>query len=329
MSRTAMRLCWRVEISTRSAAELYSLLVDAATGEVLVRRCLTNYLTDATYNVFTQESPRPMLPGLPTPSSTQAPLVSRQLVTLSALDPIASPNGWINDGDTDTQGNNVDAHTDLNDDDRPDLPRPTSTNRVFDFPLNLTMAPISYADASVVQLFYWCNWYHDRLYDLGFTEAAGNFQNNNFNRGGAGNDAVQADAQDGGGTDNANFSTPPDGTPGRMQMFLWNQTNPNRDGDLDATVMVHEYGHGVSNRLTGGPSVAGMLSSNQSGGMGEGWSDFFALMFLQKPTDNYATDGFSVGTYVFGQPISGVGIRRVPYSYDTSIDPLTIDAYGG
>src|SRR5262249_14173957 len=54
MSRNSTRLCWRVELCTRSASELYSILVDAETGQVLVRRCLTNYLTDATYNVFTK-----------------------------------------------------------------------------------------------------------------------------------------------------------------------------------------------------------------------------------------------------------------------------------
>jgi hypothetical protein len=32
---------------------------------------------------------------------------------------------------------------------------------------------------------------------------------------------VQAEAQDGGGTDNANFATPADGSSPRMQMYLW------------------------------------------------------------------------------------------------------------
>ena len=68
------------------------------------------------------------------------------------------------------------------------------------------------------------NWIHDKTYALGFTESAGNFQTNNFGKGGLGNDAVQADAQDGSGTNNANFNTPPDGSAGRMQMFLWTAT---------------------------------------------------------------------------------------------------------
>jgi hypothetical protein len=104
--------------------------------------------------------------------------VERQLVTISALSTNASPNGWIDDGGNELRGNNVDAHLDRNDDDLADLPRAQgSPNRVFDFPMDLTKAPSSYGNAAVVQVFYWNNWMHDKLYELGFTEAAGNFQN--------------------------------------------------------------------------------------------------------------------------------------------------------
>ena len=100
-------------------------------------------------------------------------------MTLSALDTNASPGGWIDEGVNETRGNNVDAHTDRNGDNQPDLPRPQgSPFRVFDFPMDLgSQDPTNYASAAVVQLFYLCNWMHDRLYELGFTEAAGNFQN--------------------------------------------------------------------------------------------------------------------------------------------------------
>ena len=70
-------------------------------------------------------------------------------------------------------------------------------------------------------LFYLNNVVHDILYRHGFNEAAGNFQVDNFGKGGAGADAVRAEAQDGSGTDNANFATPPDGRKPRMQMYLW------------------------------------------------------------------------------------------------------------
>jgi len=79
----------------------------------------------------------------------------------------------------------------------------------------------SFRRGVVTQLFYTSNWYHDVLYALGFDEASGNFQTNNFGKGGAGNDRVLADAQDGSGTNNANFSTPADGASGRVQMYIW------------------------------------------------------------------------------------------------------------
>ena len=64
----------------------------------------------------------------------------------------------------------------------------------------------------MTNLFYFCNIMHDFVYGLGFTESAGNFQTNNFGRGGTGNDSVRAEAQDGSGTNNANFATPPEGS---------------------------------------------------------------------------------------------------------------------
>ncbi|MEZ5314490.1 MAG: M36 family metallopeptidase [Thermoanaerobaculia bacterium] len=70
-------------------------------------------------------------------------------------------------------------------------------------------------------LFYWNNIIHDVSYRYGFDEPAGNFQLNNYGRGGAGNDSVRAEAQDYSGTNNANFSTPADGSRPRMQMYVW------------------------------------------------------------------------------------------------------------
>jgi hypothetical protein len=328
MSRDVLRLCWQVIFTSRSRGEMFLVLVDAQTGEPLLRHSLTAYLTPASYNVYTGDSPSPFSPGPPTPTTNQPALVPRTLVTITALDTNASPAGWLDDGGNETRGNNVDAHTDLNADDIPDLPRPQgSPFRVFDFPMNLSAQdPTNYSSAAVVQLFYLCNWMHDKLYQLGFTEAAGNFQSNNFGRGGLGNDAVAADAQDGSGTDNANFSTPPDGAPGRMQMFLFGGPSPRRDGDLDAQVVLHEYTHGLSNRRVGG-GVG--ISQLQSEGMGEGWSDFYALSLLSKPGDdvngNYAEGAYV--TYHLGGSTDEqnyyFGIRRYPYTTDLSKNPLT------
>lgn len=152
----------------------------------------------------------------------------------------------------------------------------------------------------------------------------GNFQTNNFGLGGNGNDAVQADAQDGSGTNNANFSTPADGSPGRMQMYVFTGPTPDRDGDFDDEIVIHEYCHGLSNRLVSGG--VGM-SALQSRGMGEGWSDFYGLCLLSQAGDDveacYAAGGYA--TYQLGGLTSNYyyGIRHYPYTTDMySAPPL-------
>ncbi|MGA2139353.1 MAG: M36 family metallopeptidase [Verrucomicrobiia bacterium] len=326
VNRNSMRLCWEVQLTSRKRGEMFLLVVDAETGEILVRHGLTEYYSDATYRVYTSDSPSPYSPGCAAPCTTQPPLVARDLVTLSALSANDSPAGWISDGQNTTAGNNVDAHLDKDGDNVPDPgSRPTGNPfRVFDCSMDLAQQPVTYTNAAVVQLFYWCNWMHDKLYELGFTEAAGNFQNDNFGRGGLGNDAVQADAQDGSGSNNANFSTPPDGSPGRMQMYIFNYPTPNRDGDFDAEVILHEYTHGLSNRRVGG-GVG--ISALQSAGMGEGWSDFYAESLLSQISDD-PNAAYANGGYVTYQ-LSGLtqnyyfGIRRYPYSTDMTKNPLT------
>ena len=119
---------------------------------------------------------------------------------------------------------------------------------------------------------------HDLMYRYGFDEQSGNFQEHNFSGKGKGGDAVVAMAQDGSGTNNANFATPPDGQRPRMRMYVWDQQIPFRDGDLEAGIVIHEYSHGVSTRLVGGPANSGCLGWGEAGGMGEGIGDFFATM---------------------------------------------------
>lgn len=328
MNGEVMRICYQVLLKSGSRkGEMYQLLVDAQSGEVLVRRCLTDHLQNITFNVYTNDSPAPMTPGLPNPGTVQAPMVPRTLMTFSALSTNASPDGWIPDNGNETIGNNVDAHTDWDANDQPDLPRPQGNPaRVFDFPMDFTQDPTNYAAASVVQLFYLNNFMHDKLYDLGFTEAAGNFQTQNFGRGGLGGDAVMADGQDGEGFNNAYMSTPPDGYPANMAMFLFNSTSPNRDGSLDAQIVFHEYTHGLSNRRVGGG--VGM-SALQSRGMGEGWSDFYSLALLAEASDDIDA-AYPEGGYVDYLAIPGYmqnyyfGVRRYPYSQDMTKNPLTL-----
>ncbi|MGB0384698.1 MAG: M36 family metallopeptidase [Ardenticatenaceae bacterium] len=250
-------------------------------------------------------------------------------------DSTASPYGWH---DTDgaagaesnhTVGNNVDAYQDTNNSNGPtggDAARADGgADRVFNFDVDLTQPPTMYQDAATSNLFYWNNTIHDIFYQYGFDEASGNFQENNYNNGGVGSDAVSAEAQDGGGLNNANMATPPDGGNPRMQMYLWNLTSPQRDGDFDNGIIMHEYGHGISIRLTGGPSNSSCLFNSEQGG--EGWSDWFGLMMTMKAGDMGA-DKRGIGTYVFGQPTDGDGIRPAPYSTDMSINNVTYGDIG-
>ncbi len=92
------------------------------------------------------------------------------------------------------------------------------------------------------------------------------------------------------------------------------------DAAFDHSVVLHEYAHGISSRLTGGPANFGCLLNEE--GMGEGWSDFFALALTAQPGDNGATPR-GIGTYVWRQTKTGGGIRRFPYSTNMSVNPLT------
>ncbi len=330
MDRSTLRLSWDIILTRGKDRLMFRILVDALSGEVLIRRCLSSDISNASYRVFTSDSPSPFSPGWPVPSTAQPPIVPQSLVVISALNTNASPNGWINDGDNETRGNNVDAHLDRNADNLPDLPRPHgSPNRVFDFPLNLAQPPGTYGDAAVVHVFYWCNWYHDKLYELGFTETAGNFQMTNFGRGGAEGDPVMADVQNGGAGNNDFFSTPPDGISPRMELYLFDGPSPDRDGALDTEVILHEHTHGLSTRRVGG-GVG--LTLRQAAGLGEGWSDFYALALLSEPGDdpggNYPIGGYSA--YLYNGPFGPMmdnyyfGMRRYPYSTDMTKSPLTL-----
>ena len=164
------------------------------------------------------------------PAPFESPSRSDFVLVADPEDPVASPLGWHNDGSTAytiTRGNNAYAYTDS---DGNNIPDPNSApdggaELVFDFVFDPDADPAANAPAAVTNLFYWNNITHDVLFRYGFDEAAGNFQQSNPVSGanGAG-DPVQAEALDGSGTNNANFSTPPDGQDPRMQMFRWSGT---------------------------------------------------------------------------------------------------------
>ena len=139
MSRETLRLCWQVVFTPAPSGEMFLALVDAQTGETSVRRCLTEYATEASFRVFTSDSPTPLSPGYSTPVTNQPAAAARQLITLTALNTNASPSGWIEDTVNETRGNNVEAHLDRDRNNIADMPRPQgSPARVFDPSLDLT-----------------------------------------------------------------------------------------------------------------------------------------------------------------------------------------------
>ncbi|MDB4303962.1 M36 family metallopeptidase, partial [Desulfosarcina sp.] len=360
-----------------------------------------------------------------------------------------------------TRGNNVLAQLDEDGNDGDGYSPDGSATLSFDYTLDFDQQPIGYKDAAVTNLFYMNNMMHDIWFNYGFDEQSGNFQEKNYTgppltEG----DAVNADAQDGGGIGNANFGTPPDGSSPRMQMYLWspadgdiltinngtlsgtyvgaaagfgdqlpeppltadlgllvdsqgddvndgcelvpfslagkiavirrgncefgfkvsnaetmgaiaaivvnnepggafsmspgedgdgvaipsimvNQTDGEAiiaalingetisaslispiyiDGDFDNGVIAHEYGHGISNRLTGGAATADCLSNQEQ--MGEGWSDWFGLMVTMESSDK-ATDVRGIGTFALDQDTDGQGIRTQQYSTDKAVNNFT------
>lgn len=107
-------------------------------------------------------------------------------------------------------------------------------------------------------------------------------------------------------------------------MYIWNAGSPVRDGDFDQGVIIHEYTHGLSNRLTGGPSRANCLSTLEAGGMGEGWSDAFPTAIRIKTSDTRAKN------YLMGEWVNnGAGIRRYPYSTSMTTNPTTYSTING
>ncbi len=306
----------------------------------------------ATYEVYgnsasplrSADSPAPGTPGCGDATNCPEPSpVARQSYTLVGNEPPYQFNnaGWIPDGETRTIGNNIEAGIDRDNiqgidadgwafggagrnfvfayNPAPGIPAP-GENPV---PATQTYPPSNFQQGSVTHAFYLANRWHDETYLLGFTEPARNFQTDNFGRGGAGNDSISVEVQEGTGTNGANFTTVPDGSRPHAQYFVWTGPDPDRDGALDSQLVVHELTHGMSGRLH---ANATGLSGNMARGMGEGWSDFFALALLSEPTDDPCGIN-AIGGYVTRQIVPGFdsnyyhGIRRFPVARRSCLGP--------
>src|SRR4051794_28629171 len=102
-------------------------------------------------------------------------------------------------------------------------------------------------------------------------------------------------------------------------MFFLGFPHPKNDGGLEAGGIPHEATHGTSERLGGGGVL---ISALQTAGMGEGWSDFYALSLNSQPADD-PDAAYGMGGYVTYQ-LAGIlqnyyfGIRHFPYCTDTN-----------
>ncbi|WP_342375404.1 extracellular metalloproteinase [Myxococcus stipitatus] len=318
-----VRLVWNFQVHMPDQEHVYDMTVDATTGEVWTR---FDWVASDAYSVYRRpiESPN---------HTTPLPPMDARVSLLNPANLTASPFAWHDTNGapgaeyTIHRGNNVHAYEDSDANNLPPTTEPNcGTSLTCSYLLNLANAPSTYRDAAVTNLFYWNNIIHDIQYQYGFDEAAGNFQVNNYGHPGLGNDDVRAEAQDGTSVNNANFYTPPDGQRPRMQMYRWTTTVPNRDGDLDSGIIVHEAGHGISNRLVGGPSNVSCLNNNQA--PGEGISDLLSLIYTAKATDT-GPQGRGMGTYALGQPTTGLGIRGQRYSTSPTVNTWTYASING
>ncbi|MGB8649304.1 MAG: M36 family metallopeptidase [Mycobacteriales bacterium] len=208
----------------------------------------------------------------------------------------------------------------------------------------------SNVQAAIINLFVGHNRVHDFAYRLGLTEPRGALQTSNFGKGGAELDPELGNAQNAAlsnnafavsnqvtgpaagvgltGRDNANQITLQDGVPGITNQYLFQPivgfSSPCTDGDLDASVFLHEYTHAISNRLIAGPDTG--LSGQQGGSMGESWSDLVAIEYLNEfgLAGSRGEDPFAEGAYATGNP--KVGIRD--YNLAPAKNPLNYSDFG-
>jgi len=197
-----------VQTWTEEANLLHHTLIDG-TGRVLQVELRTS---NDSYNIF------PEHPGT-TPQTT---------IVGPGTGNTESPDGWLNGSQTTINiiGNNAHAYLDWDDSETADPGGDPVLDGNFLTTANPAHQPFTLPnqEVAVQNLFYFNNVIHDKLYRHGFDEMAGNFQEQNFTPDGLPADPVDAEAQDSGGVtyNNANFATPPDGIPPRMQMYLWN-----------------------------------------------------------------------------------------------------------
>jgi hypothetical protein len=348
--RDGVRLAW--ETSLLEGEDGFSSFVDAETGEVLAREGLVDFLADnPTWSVFPNSPPQNY-------ASTDTRVRWCWLATTNCAlvlnNPASLPWDQLTTATTPpfstftTRGNNAVAVHNWESNVGTSLGTETATpktDREYTYPwtnqwfaekcnpaTTFTSTARNDIDAARANLFAMHNRMHDWSYGLGFTEATWNMQSFNFGRGGAEGDHEHGNAQAGGisggppgfqARNNANQFTPADGMLPITNMYLWQPIpaafySPCVDGDYDMSVIAHEYGHAISNRMAGGPNMG--LSGNQPQAMGESWSDLMAIQYLHE--HGFVPVGgenpFAVGPYVTGDKVAGIrnyGMNNSPLNY--------------
>jgi hypothetical protein len=217
---------WEIEVLNDETNDWLNLIIDGQDGSIIDKnnyttKCKAEYITASNINKpyyfefddnnsFGKTSPTGTYNVYPIPMESPA-RGNRQLIS-NANDINASPYGWHDTDAVDgaeftiTRGNNVWAKEDtLGSNGNLGFAPNGGTDLLFDFPYGLDAGPRPNLNAAITNLYFWNNTMHDVFYHYGFDEESGNFQQKNYSELGLGNDYVFADAQDGSGTDNANF----------------------------------------------------------------------------------------------------------------------------
>ena len=303
------RLGWHFIISTPNMEEQFAIIIEADAQTENIEQPEVLYAKRTSKNMAVKGSVWLHNPKLnPSRTMVDFPLtLDNYPIDSSSLSlPTGFPNDWVDSGGTLAVGNTTIAVTG----NTANSVNGTNQNGtlIFDPGNVLAQGDIQ----KVINIFYFCNYMHDFFYMLGFDEEHGNFQKISFVGLGTGNDPVLARAHPGPVFGTANMSTSADGIRPVMNMGLVSSTN--RHTAFDSDVVFHEFTHGVSNRLVGRRFDSHSLDEPQSGGMGEGWSDYFALTIqncralINNPA---ATEKVVTGDWVTNR--SG-GIRLAPFN---------------
>lgn len=198
--------------------------------------------------------------------------------------------------------------------------------RRFEYPIDFGSDVVNSIGGISTAGFALYNYYHDYLYRYGFTEADGNFQATNLTGKGLGGDSINMVSYFGDGGNNAFFQgNGTDGAPAAITMLPFDNVfgSPNRHSAISQQVLWHEATHGTSVRLIG------ELASMQSRGMGEGWSDFVAMLMGSGPEDNPDLNYGMGGWIMWGFKACFTdnyyfGVRRYPLTTNETKNPLTL-----